>query len=99
MPYVSSEESQYMMPVHYRIRLYSKGRIEIFQHVFVHQIHVRNGRLAGIEIQHGPDSPGSQTRSVRPLDDVYDIKILDEPVEDYGENWQGPNKNVELKFF
>jgi hypothetical protein len=82
---------------HYRIRLLTRGKVEVFTYVHSHRVFMEHGSLRCIEITYGKDSPGSSTVSQRPLELVYDIQILEKPREDYGEHWQGPTTAVAIE--
>lgn len=62
----------------YHIKLYSKGKIEIFQNVFWHQVHVKEREIIEIEIRYSSHrSRGNCTYSTRPMDKVYNFEVRD----------------------
>lgn len=63
----------------YHIKLFSKGKIEVFQNTFWHKVHMKDGRLDWIEIRYSSArNRGSCTYSSRPMDDVYCIEVGNE---------------------
>lgn len=62
----------------YHIKLFSKGKIEIFQNVFWHKLRVENGKVKAIDIQFSSlRNRGAYTSSVRPMDEVYNFEVGD----------------------
>lgn len=80
----------------YQIQLFRKGEIEIFQNVFTHKLHVVDGEVKGIELKWGPDAPGSCTNSMRPMDGVYDVRMVNEPVYEHCQPYAGA-KDIKIK--
>lgn len=67
----------------YQIRLYSRGQIEIFQHVYRHTMHIEKGETKAIEIVYSAtQTQGLWTHSLRPMDKVYSVEVIDEPTFD-----------------
>lgn len=65
----------------YQIQLLKKGNIEIFQNVFNHYAKAKNGEVKGITILYSPSkNTGIYTASYRPIEEVYDIRILNDPL-------------------
>jgi hypothetical protein len=64
----------------YQIQLFKKREIEIFQYTFYHEIKVKNGETLEIEIRHGQDGPGNCTVSTRPMEGVYEVRKIEEPI-------------------
>jgi len=64
----------------YHIRLYSNGKVEIFQNVFYHHVHVVDGVVSWIEIKYSSHrNRGNCTNSSRSMEGVYDTIIGDDP--------------------
>jgi hypothetical protein len=62
----------------YQLRLYSRGKVEIFQRVFFHKI-ITAG-VQNIEVRYSSClNTGKYTNSTRPMAGVYEIRIIDEP--------------------
>jgi hypothetical protein len=63
----------------YQIRLFSRGKVEVFQRVFHHRIGIMEGNVQGIYVKYSASlNTGNCTHSFRPLDGVYDIQVIDE---------------------
>jgi hypothetical protein len=64
----------------YQIRLFSRGKVEIFQRVYSHQIGVLENMVQGIVVRYSSSlNTGNCTHSFRPLEGVYDIRVIDQP--------------------
>lgn len=68
-----------LMAEFYHIKLFSKGRIEVFQNTFWHKVHIKDGRLSVIEIRYSSArNQGSCTYSTRSMEEVYAIEVGNE---------------------